>query len=218
MVGIDKSYDSGYFNIVRFFGDNAINPCDVKIKYLPGQFKLKDKHIDKFAKQIEKELKEQGRVYDGPLVTRVVTTQFKREDKELVVQKCSYGTFAGSCFALDKETKLFGIHQTLREYYINKDSNGIDEHPLALCLGICGILITKEKEKRQCLSLLLMQRSGNLASLENSIGPSAAGSVDFEEDYKNLSDLIERALGSEIEEELNLTSNEYKIIPLAYSQ
>lgn len=213
LVGIKRNYDSGYFDIVRFFGDRAINPSDVIIKYLPGQNELKDKLIDKFAKEIEKELKEQGRMYDGPFVTRAI---LDGSINSILLQKCSYGTFAGSCFALDKLSDLFAPYKSLRDYYINQDFDGIENHPLALCLGICGILVTRSKRNRPYL--LLMGRSGNLASLENSIGPSAAGSVDYCEEFKTLDDLIEDSLSNEIEEELELNKDEFKITPLAYAR
>ncbi len=214
LVGAGREYDSGYFDIVRFFGKETINPCDVKIKYLPGQFQLKDRFIEKFAKEIENELKQQGRIYDGPDVMRLAS--ISNNFKEMTVQKCAYGTFAGNCFALDKLSDLFTPYMSLRDYYINQDYNCIEDHPLAQCLGICGVLVTRNIRNRPCL--LLMERSGNLASLENSTGPSAAGSVDYCEKYITLNDLIEDSLGEEIEEELELNKDEFKITPLAYAR
>ncbi|MFH2049209.1 MAG: hypothetical protein ABIJ12_07160 [bacterium] len=212
LVGTKRDYDSGYFDIVRYFGSDAIDPQDVKIKYLPDQYELKDQQIAKFAREIENKLREQGRMYDGPFVTRAILDGFY---ERIILQKCRYGTFAGSCFALDEENDIFGEYRTLRNYYINQKYSGLEDHPLALCLGICGVLIFRDQNKKKCL---LMERSGNLASLENSIGPSAAGSVDYSEKYKTLDELIIDALGSEIQEELNLTSEEYKITPLAYAR
>ena len=212
LVGTKRDYDSGYFDIIRFFGSDAIDPQDVKIKYLPDQYELKDQLIEKFAREIENELKEQGRMYDGPFVSRAILDGFC---ERIILQKCRYGTFAGSCFALDEENDIFEEYRTLRNYYINQKYSGLEDHPLALCLGICGVLIFRDQNKKKCL---LMERSGNLASLENSIGPSAAGTVDYTEKYKTLVELIVDALGSEIQEELNLTSEEYEITPLAYAR
>ena len=45
-----------------------------------------------------------------------------------------------------------------------------------------------------------------------------AGSVDYAEDYGNLAKLIDRSLGAEISEELNLRPDEYEIIPLAFAR
>lgn len=212
LAGGKRDFDSGYFEIVRFFGNDAIDPHKVKIEYLFGQFELKDKLIDKFAKEIEKKLKEQGRMYDGPFVARAILDGTR---KSITLQKCRYGTFAGSCFALDEESDLFGRYKSLRDYYINQEYNSLEDHPLALCLGICGMLVIKEENKRMGL---IVERSKNLASLENSSGASAAGSVDYSEKYDTLEDLIDDAMGSEIVEELNLKSDEYKITPIAYAR
>jgi len=214
LVGVNRDYDSGYNNIVRFFGDGAISPLNIKINYHPEQFRLKNKNIAKFTEEIEKDLRELGRMYDGPHVSRIVDAEFSGNRGKLEIQKCAYGTFAGSCFALDKETSHFGKYKTLRDYYINQSCSGLEDHPLALCLGICGIVLLKDKDNRQCL---LVERSGSLASLENSIGPSAAGSVDYSEKYETLDKLINDSMGSEIEEELNLKNDEYKLTPLAYA-
>jgi len=77
------------------------------------------------------------------------------------------------------------------------------------------MLVVEEADQRY---LLRVQRSSRLASLEHSIGPSAAGSVDFSENDKTLADMIERSMSNEVNEELNLERSEYNIIPLAFAR
>ncbi|RKX29295.1 MAG: hypothetical protein DRP47_02085 [Candidatus Zixiibacteriota bacterium] len=225
LVGVDRSLDSGYFDIVRFFGDNKINPEEVEIRYLSGQYKLSDSRIRKYAARIELLLRQQERLYDGPKVMRLASANLSKPPYSLSVQVCDYGTFAGCCFALDQPDPLFDRYGgTLREYYKKKvPLSALESHPLALCLGICGMVVTEEqssncKGSQVQRHLLLMHRSENLASLENSVGPSAAGSVDFSTSCRNLSELSKWSLSQEIREELGLQEHEFTIKLLAYAR
>lgn len=216
LAGADKKYESGYFDITRFFGNQAINPRQVMIDYTPGEFRFDDDIIEVFAREMERKLITENRLYSGPLVMKVVDYDF-HNSPFVKVQKARYGDVAGSCFVLDYPHPLFEKHGgTLREYYKNKyRSHEIKANPLPLCLGICGILHIIENRQRYFLKV---HRSARLASLENSIGPSAAGSVDFKSGYGTLSDLIDDALGRELREELNLGKDNYNIIPLAFAR
>ena len=216
LAGADKKYESGYFDIFRFFGNQAVDPQQVVINYAPGEFKFHDDIIEVFAKEMEQKLISENRLHEGPPIMKVIDYDFYRTPY-IKVQKARYGDIAGSCFVLDYPHTLFVQKGgTLREYYKNRyPSLKIKDSPLPLCLGICGILHVIENGQRYFLKV---HRSSRLASLENSIGPSAAGSVDFKDDYNNLLDLIDDALGRELEEELNLKKDNYNIIPLAFAR
>ena len=66
--------------------------------------------------------------------------------------------------------------------------------------------------------LVQVKRSGRLASLEKSLGPSAAGVVDYTTDCRTLAELIEQSMQAEITEELGLEPEEYELTPLAYAR
>ncbi len=219
LVGGTRQYDSGYIDIVRFFGPGAVAPKDVAIRYVPGKYELSDNRIRRFAGKIANELHRQGRIYEGPGVSRVAAVQLDTPPFSLTLQECDYTVFAGSCFALDYPDELFKEHGgTLREYYKkNYPQSGFAGFPLAACLGICGMLVVKGPSDNSYFCLLV-HRSGHLASLEHSIGPSAAGSVDFTTGYTTLQELITTSLGQEIQEELHLQPDEYNIVPLAFAR
>jgi len=216
LAGFEKKYESGYFDITRFFGNQAANPRQVVIDYIPGEFKFDDDRIEAFAREMEQRLISENRLHTGPPIMKVIDYDF-HESPFVRVQKARYGDVAGSCFVLDYPHLLFEKHGgTLREYYKNRyRSHEIKDNPLPLCLGICGILHVIENGQRYFLKV---HRSARLASLENSIGPSVAGSVDFKNGYSNLSYLINDALGRELREELNLKKDNYNIIPLAFAR
>ncbi|MBU8933968.1 MAG: hypothetical protein KOO62_08160 [candidate division Zixibacteria bacterium] len=216
-VGRNRSYDSGYFDVIRFFGSERIDPEAVEIKYEPGEYCLINPTIRKFAEKIETCLRQQGRIYDGPLVMQVAAANMSESPFSITVKACTYGVFAGSCFALDEPDPLFdGFGGTLREYYKRMTPNSVlESHPLALCIGVCGILIAETPARSR---LLLVHRSGNLASLENSVGPSAAGSIDFTTSCRTLAELSRWSLSQEIREELGLADHEFSIEPLAWAR
>ena len=54
LVGVDGAYDSGYYDIVRFFGPDAVRPQQVVMDYLPGRFRFTDALIRDFAGEMEK--------------------------------------------------------------------------------------------------------------------------------------------------------------------
>jgi len=216
LAGRDRTYDSGYFDIVRFYGDRSLDPREVHIKFIPGDFEISDKRIRKYVLKIEKQMRKQGRMREGPMATCVVEANLEEPPFYLTVQSCDYGQFAGSCLALDYPDELFGKHRTLREYYKHiQPSSDLRDFPLASCIGICGLLLIKS-EKRQ--NFLFVERAGHLTSLENSVGSSAAGIVDFVSSYNNLDQLIETAMSHEVSEELNLKPDEFSITPLAYAR
>jgi len=89
----------------------------------------------------------------------------------------------------------------------------VADNPLAISLGVCAYVIIEERGRAY---LVQVKRTGNLASLENSLGPTVAGAVDFARGYPNLSALTMTALIAEVDEEINLRPAEYKIVPLAW--
>jgi len=217
LVGNDRLYDSGYYDIVRFFGPDAVRPSHIGIAITPGRFIFTDARIKEFAERVAALLRSEGRLFDGPTVMKLSGLDLYTYPQTMSVQECSYDDQAGSCFALDLPDPSFKKWGgTLREYYKSRyPTTDLEQNPLPICLGICGYLRTKGADDPR---LLQVRRSRWLASLENSYGPSVAGSVDFTTDFSRLSDLIEGSLGAEIAEELGLQAGEYEIIPLAYAR
>ncbi|MEW6050244.1 MAG: hypothetical protein AB1644_04180 [Candidatus Zixiibacteriota bacterium] len=216
LVGRDRKFPSAYFDIVRFFGPEHVDPSEVALEYLPGSFEFTDQLIAEFSRQIETELRRQGRLYDGPTVVSLHHFDMSRVPYRLIVQEARYVDQCAG-FALDLTSPLFSKWGgTLRNYYKAKyPSLDARDSPLAICFGICGLVIVSENDR---LRILFVKRSRRLASLEDSIGPSVAGSIEYEPRYSNLRELIEYSLGKEIEEELGLERHEFTIIPLAYAR
>jgi hypothetical protein len=217
-VGKDRAHDSGYFDIVRFFGPQAVDPLRVAVHYDNLPFAFSDPLIAKFSTEIERMMRADGRLYDGPLVMKLASVELTGEKPSFTVQPDTYGQQAGSCFALDLEHPLFADYGgTLRSYWKSKYiDTSVEANPLAICLGVCGFLVVTGPGGRRVA--LCMHRSGNLASLESSVGPSVAGSVDWILGYGSLVDLIQDAIDREITEELGLIPDEYTVEPLAYAR
>lgn len=217
-VGKSRRIDSGYIDIVRFFGSEAVDPSTVSVQYDSRPFVFADPVIAEFASDVERLMCAEGRLYDGPLVTKLITANPAGGLKSISVQPVAYGMQAGSCFALDLPHPLFAKHGgTLRTYWKSKyPSTSIESNPLAICLGVCGFVAVTDTGGKT--SLLCQNRSGLLASLESSAGPSVAGSVDWNSSYLTLDELIQSSMNQEIAEELGLDSRDYSIIPLAYAR
>ena len=217
-VGRDRAHDSGYIDIIRFFGPQAVDPARVAIQYDNFPFTFSDPLIAKFSGEVEKMMRAEGRLYDGPLVMKLASAELMGEKPSLTVRPVTYGRQAGSCFALDLPHPLFADHGgTLRSYWKSKYPNtSVEKNPLAICLGVCGFLVVTQSDGHRVV--LCMHRSGNLASLESSVGPSVAGSVDWILGYATLADLIQDAMAREITEELGLMADEYTVEPLAYAR
>jgi len=216
LFGQNLQYDTGYYDIVRFHGAGAVDPADVEVNYVSELFALTDPLIAEFAIEIERRMRNDGRLYDGPPATKLVDYNLKIVSPYMTVQPCNYGLQAATCFALDLPHKSFERYGgTLRDYYLEKRATlNVQTNPLAVCLGVCAYLIIEEEEHQY---LLQVKRSSNLASLEGSFGPTVAGSVDFVEDYTTLEELINQSLSDEVCEELNLETSEFEIIPLAWA-
>jgi len=216
LIGRNREYDSTYFGIVRFLGREAVGPSRMELRYIPGMYEISDPLIREFTVQIAEELRAQGRLYDGPSAMRLTAFDPYSPSPSMTVQEARYPDQVGG-LALDLPHPIFAeCGGTLREYYKRKErSSDLRTHPLCLCLGICGYLMVEEKRERY---LLQVRRSAKLASLENSGGPSVAGSVDYGTEYRTLIDLMSHTLGLEVTEELGLHDGEYSIIPLAYGR
>jgi hypothetical protein len=208
---------SDYFDIVRFFGHDHVDPERVRIEYAPEVFSFSDQKIRQFAAMVAGQLRKQGRLYDGPMITNVASARFDPPDGTVTIQPAHYDDHAGSCFALDEPDQLFdNLGGTLREYYKRHyPDSGLDGFPLAACLGVCAYVLIVESKKR---FLLQVHRSSSLASLEGSYGPSAAGSVDFYDGDRTLADVVGRSMGQELSEELGLSGLECDIVPLAWAR
>ncbi len=218
LVGLDRNIDSGYFDIVSFFGKDAIDPEDVPVFHQAQPYQFVNSRIAAFAGEREEEMKQAGRLYEGPFVTRVVSAHIRSKLASVTVQPCRYGDQAGSCFSLDWQDERFAEHGgTLREYYKRTvKSSVISDIPFPLCFGVCGFLLIRNETEPD--TILLMHRSGRLASLENSVGPSMAGAVDYDKADVTLGAMLFRSAHQEIAEELFLTQDEYTLVPLAYAR
>lgn len=214
-IGSNRNHDSGYIDIVRFFGKSAIDPPQVTVHYQTQPFAFSDLVIAEFASEIESQMLAEGRLYsDGPSVMKLVDANLDSPNPSITVQSATYGQQAGSCFALDYPHSIFkGRGETLRGYWKSHyPSSRVIDNPLAICFGVCGFLISPERR------ILCQHRTGKLASLESSIGTSVAGSVDWQLGCKTLADLTHAAMAQEISEELGLTEGEYSVTPLAYAR
>lgn len=217
-VGTNRAHDSGYIDIIRFFGQGGIDLRCVGVNYDSTPFQFSDPFIVQYAAEIELAMRAESRLYDGPLVMKLKSADFESKLPSITVQSAAYGQQAGSCFALDLPHLLFeNSGGTLRAYWKNNyEIASVDSNPLAICLGVCGFLIIREVGRPP--HLLCQHRVGKLASLESSIGPSVAGSVDWIEGYTSLEELIQDAMAREITEEVGLKSGEYAVTPLAYAR
>jgi 8-oxo-dGTP pyrophosphatase MutT (NUDIX family) len=215
-VGRLSLFASDYIDIHRFFGADGVRPSDVRVLYFNEPFRLSDPLIGDFALKIAERMRSEGRIYDGAPVMKLASCDFGNTGPHITVQPCDYALQAGTCFALDlTDARFESVGGTLRDYY----RRGcivptVANNPLAICLGVCGMLIVDERGERY---MLRAERSRHLASLEASGGPSVAGVVDFVTGYGNLAELVESAMGNEIEEELGLHPGDYEIIPLAWA-
>jgi hypothetical protein len=217
LAGHSARTDSGYYHIARFFGENSINPSDITLEIVPGTYRIPDPLIQQYAAEVADDLRSQGRLYDGPGVTGLLTDAPSNENRRLRLQKTGYADFAGTCFALDRPHELFAEDGgTLRAYYLDRYGHlAPAERPLANCIGVCGYLLL---EDNGCAYILQVTRAGKLATLADTLGPTVAGSVDFNPAYKTLSELAVGHLGAEIEEELALSAAEYRVRPLAFAR
>lgn len=214
MVGSRRKYESAYVDIVRFFGEGGISPYGITVEYLPEKFHITDNRIAEYAREVAERMRAEGRLYDGPPATRLSSLDLKSSPKKAVIQATDYAEQAGSSFALDLEDELFAEYGgTLREYvYLEYRAKGKTENPLAVGLGVCAMLLIEGDASHY---VLIGKRGKHLASLEGSIGPSVAGSVDFRVGYKTLGELFRKSLAQEVEEEVGLRRDEFKITPLA---
>jgi hypothetical protein len=217
LVGAGQTVDSGYHSILRFFNSETAQPESITVRVSPEPFAFSDPLVKQFAAYIADRLTRQGRLYDGPAVSGFRSLSLEGRGGLLTVQQTSYRDFAGSLFALDLPYPAFARYGgTLRDYYLSAyGRKPYEQRPLANCLGVCGHLMVEENRQR---FLLQVRRAGRLATLPDTSGPSAAGSVDFEPDYTSVRDLLRRALGQEVREELMLADREFEIIPLAFAR
>lgn len=215
LAGAHRQYDSGYHSIVRFFGRDRIDPADIVVKHLEDSFRLSDPVIAEFAQEMEGRLRSEGRLYDGPPTMKLAECSIETPPRSITVQPCDYGVQAATCFTLDEPHPLFEPYGgTLRDYYRQqKTSLSVADNPLAVCLGVCAYMVIEERGRAY---LVQVKRSGKLASMENSFGPTVAGAVDYTKGCANLEALALSSLGAEIGEEINLRPGEYKTVPLAW--
>ncbi len=216
IVGVDHRCDSAYYGIVRFFGANTVDPACIQVKFNDRPFEVGDPLVAQFAAGVERIMRDEGRLYDGLPAMKLAACDLTSAEPSITVQPVNYGLQAGTCYALDLEHELFAIHGgTLREYYLARRTHPtVESNPLAISLGVCGYLMVEENNWRY---LLQVKRSGNLASMESSYGPSAAGGVDWSTDHLDLAELTNYALRQEVREELNLSDANFGIVPLAWA-
>ena len=215
MVGAFRQVDSEYSDIVRFSGSGGVNPEQVRIKREDCLFEFRDTKIREYSEGAELSLRQEGRLYAGPLATKLVDIDWRAREPFAVIQPCRYGDQAGSCFALDREDPLFD-GATLREYYLSHyPDRSVRSNPLAICWGVCGMVLLPDDDG---WGIMVVHRSGHLASLETSWGPTVAGSVDWSAEYETLAQMAECSLKQEALEEIGLRAEDYDLIPLAYGR
>ena len=205
-----------YIDVVRFFGERALDLRSVTVEYEPAPFALTDPIIRDYAEEIAARMTVESRLRPGTPVMKLVGYNFAATPGRLIVRPCDYRLQAGTCLAMDLPHHAFVDYGgTLRGYYRHDCPNPtVENNPLAICLGVCGYLLVEEQGQR---FLLQIERSENLASLEGEWGPSVAGVVDYADSYCTLDDLVRGALGAELAEELGLGPDEYSIVPLAWA-
>lgn len=215
-VGRLRQYVSDYIDIVRFFGPDRIDPGRVAVNYLATPFEISDGNIGLAATNAAEAMRAEGRLRDGPQSMKLVASDLAGSTPSITVQPTDYALQAGTCLAMDmlhQHLKQYG--GSLRNYYRHDGAEPtVPNNPLAICLGVSGSLIIDEGGDRYLLNI---ERSSRLASLGGTIGASVAGGIDYATDASNLAELIDAALGAEIEEELNLRRGEYAIEPLAWA-
>jgi len=208
LVGAERQYDSGYAEIVRFFGDRAIDPNAVAVTGLDKPFVFGDPNICRFAAAMAEQMRRDGILRPGPPVMSVVTADLTATSPLLTVQPADYAAFAGSCLALDVAHEMLG-GRTLRDYYhALHPTPTLTGNPLCCCLGVCGLLLVREAGRQY---LLVVKRAAHLTSLAGTIGASVAGIVDWRTDSKSLADLACIQLTLELDEELGLQPGEFRI-------
>lgn len=215
LAGGQRQYDSGYHSLVRFFGPERVDPSDIAVNYVDSPYTITDPIIAEYAEEMAAQLRVEGRLYDGPPATKLVAHRLNAPPRSITIQPADYALQAATCFTLDHPHRLFEQHGgTLRHYYRRNHENFEEAaNPLPICMGICGYVMIEEHGR---VYLVQVKRAGNLASLENSLGPTVAGAVDFVRGYPNLTALALASLTAEISEEINLRPAEYKIVPLAW--
>lgn len=214
-TSVDHAF--GYFEILRFFGPDGIDPREVSVEMQGAPFEFSDDRIAQFTSEIACAMMSEGRIHAGPDLLKLVDADLAGADKSLTVQPCGYGHQAGSCLALDYEHPLFDkFGGCLRQYYLSHfPSRAICDNPLAVCLGVSACLVVQQEGGDQ---VLFVRRSARLASLESTYGPSVAGSVERDHLGDNLFELLQGAVSAEAAEELQLSPAEYRLIPLAYGR
>jgi len=207
----------GYIEVSRFFGENAVDPAAIAVRRLAEEFEFSDRKIARFAAEIEAAMRAEGRLSAGPPVMKLAEADLDGDTPSLTVQPCPYGFQAGSCFALDSQDPLFEADGgSLREYYLDQyRSRRTENSPLAICLGVAACVVAGSKRDR---TVLVGRRTARLASLESSFGSAVSGSVDFPVAGDSLARLTQNATTAEAAEELQLTPEEYRFVPLGYAR
>jgi hypothetical protein len=155
-------------------------------------------------------------LYDGPPVVQITGAEWSPGAESISIRALDYAEQVAG-FAMDFPDEIFKrwggtLRNYVREMYPSYD---LANAPLKSGVGVCGMVVTKENAPTQVLSV---KRSARLASLENSVGPSVAGSVEFADNFRTLGELIERSMNREVQEELGLKQEEYSVRPLAYAR
>ncbi len=213
VAGSFHDRETGYYEIVPFFGPDGIDPQTVPVKILDDSFHFTDQLIAEVAADFEQSMLSEGLLRSGPPVIKLADAVWTGVKKRLIVQPCSYGLQAGSCLALDEKHERLAPYGSLREYYLAKNrSRKLCDNPLAVCLGVSALAVLGKGDKARVLTV---RRSPHLASLGSTWGPSVAGSVEFGHVADDLLQLLRNGLADEISEELGLCSHDYRLIPLA---
>ena len=214
MVGVERKHESWYFDIVRFFGSEGVDPRTVKVVCISAYFPPSDGSILRFSEKVAAMLRAEGRLHDGPPVAQIIDANWL--SGSLVIRALEYTDMVAG-LAMDLPDEMFQPWGGTLRGYVQRvfPSYDLAHAPVKSGVGVCGMLIVRESERT---SMLRVRRSAKLASLENSVGASVAGSVEYSEDYHDLAGLILRSMNCEVQEELGLKQSEFTVRPLAYAR
>ena len=214
VVSIGGHAVDGYVNLVLFFGPDATDPFEMSINYDDHEYKIADELIAEYSREIAVLMRQEGKIRKGPPAALIARLDIAGTSPSITLQPVSYDLVASTGLALDFPHRLFEQHGgTLRDYYLSDRAGpSIANSPFPTCLGVCGLLVVETDDGSE---ILVAERSSHLASLENTVGPSAAGHIDYSNQYRSLADVVEAGMRQEVREELNLKDDQFDVVPLA---
>lgn len=213
-AGVTHCQNTLYYDIIRFFGTNPVDPGTIPVEIEPGEFVLDDPKIVPLATRAADLMTAEGRIYDGPRVTHLSCVDPESSQPTVKVQPCDYRHHAGTCLSLDLEHPDQSP-STLRELLTARDYWGRDGVLLPACLGVCGFVVAVIDSQPHAL---VVRRSAKLATMRGLWSPTVAGMVDWRDNFTTLDEMITTTMAIEVEEELGLERSQFELAPLALAR